>query len=1128
MKRCPPDDHRLHYLGRSALIWALLMTASRAARPAEYFVGKRGLDSNEGLRREAPFATIQRGMTALKPGDTLTIGPGEYFESIESRFTGDRAKPTVIRAEIPGTVLLRGDRDIVGFTATGDGLTWVMDWPESVEAVNELDTFTIYRRRATSASLEYYSGSWYHDAETAKLYIRTSDSRPPSLHRITVVKKASFGLKLGGGGKATHNVTIDGLAFSGFNSRDRQPWRPGYFTTWGLYINKATDCTVRNCTAFLNGGGIAFGQAERSVIENCTAYGNYAHESPGGGIVIFGPAKDCTIRKCVARDSERAGIRFYAGTLEHCVIEDCTAWNNAYGDFWLKGIHKGDRSRYERCVTPGDIQSAFIKARNCVAGRYADLDKKKNGGYNLLLGKSHPNADFADPGRLDYRPQSGAPFLRQAPDGGDKGLPFQGNVFFLKPDGDDAASGDSIANAWRSLKRAAAAIKAGQTLYLLPGIYPGGVDLKLRGEAGAPIVLRGRSGGPVVFEGGETGLQLEDSEHVVLENLNWVGYTHSGLRLLDVKDVLVTNCGFAGPCGIEALRSDRVKLTHNALRNEVSLRLESVNPSRLAGNILCGRAELDDTSMRGLYSDYNTWSAKQTVRSEANAYDLPAWRKTCGHDLHSLNMEVPITDPARGRFFLEDDSPLAGRGPLGMPIGPYHLRKLPRREAVLTAGVRSVTATTANLQWNCARNDLALKLFWGEDPACRNALEVPGNSAVRTVGLTGLLPDRTYYFRWRANATPRLSITQSPPDRDQKNDTTYAGTFSTLAVEPEPAIYHVAPDGDDGKDGLSRAAAWRTVAHAAANVRAGDRVWIHDGEYVEEIIVRATGAPERPIVFRNAPGASVKFSGERFLATIWSLQHKSDIVLDGLDFSKPGQGAMKGVLDVRHCRDIRIERCFYDGRGGNNPAFLKTVQTDGMALFNNVMISGFFGINISGCRDYLLRNNVFYINSVVILHVMGDEGARFVMENNIFYDMINMKLRNALFYFHEGKHSIVDRYNCYYVRLPGDVRDIYNLSPGPERKRLTLSQFCELTGQPVTSFFANPKAKALSRLRSYTSMEKYLKREGIEGGNEFRYDRQTKTYGSFERSDFFPTHPDCVKAKNGRPIGLDPEAFHDP
>ena len=50
---------------------------------AEYFVNKQGNDANNGQRRDKAFLIIQKGVNALKPGDTLTIGPGEYLENVK-------------------------------------------------------------------------------------------------------------------------------------------------------------------------------------------------------------------------------------------------------------------------------------------------------------------------------------------------------------------------------------------------------------------------------------------------------------------------------------------------------------------------------------------------------------------------------------------------------------------------------------------------------------------------------------------------------------------------------------------------------------------------------------------------------------------------------------------------------------------------------------------------------------------------------------------------------------------------------------------------------------------------------------------------------------------------------------
>jgi len=66
-----------------------LASCRTQAWAAEYFVNKQGRDTKSGLSRGTAFLTIQRGVEALKPGDTLTIGPGEYLENVKVVNLGD-------------------------------------------------------------------------------------------------------------------------------------------------------------------------------------------------------------------------------------------------------------------------------------------------------------------------------------------------------------------------------------------------------------------------------------------------------------------------------------------------------------------------------------------------------------------------------------------------------------------------------------------------------------------------------------------------------------------------------------------------------------------------------------------------------------------------------------------------------------------------------------------------------------------------------------------------------------------------------------------------------------------------------------------------------------------------------
>ena len=75
-----------------------------------------GADGNNGRSRQAAFLPIQEGVDALKPGETLTVGLGEYVENVSRSGLGKVPSDTVIRAKIPRAAVVARCR---GFAKTG-------------------------------------------------------------------------------------------------------------------------------------------------------------------------------------------------------------------------------------------------------------------------------------------------------------------------------------------------------------------------------------------------------------------------------------------------------------------------------------------------------------------------------------------------------------------------------------------------------------------------------------------------------------------------------------------------------------------------------------------------------------------------------------------------------------------------------------------------------------------------------------------------------------------------------------------------------------------------------------------------------------------------------------------------
>jgi hypothetical protein len=78
---------------------------------------------------------------------------------------------------------------------------------------------------------------------------------------------------------------------------------------------------------------------------------------------------------------------------------------------------------------------------------------------------------------------------------------------------------------------------------------------------------------------------------------------------------------------------------------------------------------------------------------------------------------------------------------------------------------------------------------------------------------------------------------------------------------PGADTLHVAPDGDDAGSGAQESP-FRTIQKAAEVARAGDTVLVRAGVYRGRVMLRSSGEPERPIVFKAASRERPVVDGE--------------------------------------------------------------------------------------------------------------------------------------------------------------------------------------------------------------------------------------------------------------------------
>lgn len=1125
---------------RSACAAALLALslsslATSSAVAVDYYVKKGGDDAKSGTMLGEEFATVQRGVNALKPGDTLTIGPGEYFESVERTDLGDKDHDTIIRAGINGTVTLRGDIPAPKFThVPGTKFTYAadFDFKGEVPVVNEIDTLAILSRMPNAAELDFVPGTFYHDAKAKKLYVASSDRTPAADHRYSVAVIPKDGLYF----VKPKRVTIEGLAFTGFSSMQViHSSRQTSGGVWGLFLVSASQCTVRACDAYLNGWGIGLNSAEigsgDNVIEYCSAWGNNSMFANGdmGGITAFAARRD-TIRDSTAYLNGGYGINIYGtggappggndgGNVpeKKSRIMGSLAWGNGLTDFKIKTGYDYFHT-VENCNATGNIHSTnLVQSLAKTSGHVVE----KSNGYILTAdeGKLDPNREFADPANYDFRLQSTSRFRKSGPGGADRGAkPYAANIFYVKTDGDDAADGLSLDTAWKTLARGIKDLNAGDTLYIEPGVYAGGLEFKapkVYVPADVPremITIKGRGTAPVLIRGG---LNLGACVGVSFERLQidgtiradgaeTIGFQHCVLTAKDtvlalkrVPGLGIYHCLFTGfnAAALELTDCAGVGLSGNIFDNAAGPALKFVR---------------DDTID---YSDYNSY------RDTATAWNVDGatvtWNEVRNRRERQSQQLTPEFATIDSGLVIKNRGQFAAGGPLGKPLGPYrdtaYRAELKLIEKPL---VHSVSATTANLEWIMSL-PATCDIAWGETKACENKTTYDADRFT-TYSFTGLKPATKYYFRITKLSIPTSLATKYDHQPVEAADNLLE--FTTAASDAAPATYYVAVDGDDARSGLSREQALRTIRAAAAKVNVGDTVVVGGGTYAERVRVRATGAPDKPITFRSAPGEKVWMNGvSQALNSAFVSAHKSHLRFDGFYLSGFNMFPesrfplwKSAEFQLFEGKDIEISRCFSDGRGGYSAESVDAYYVEDLRLVNCVNTNKMGGaLYIWRCPNFVAKNNVFAAPMIMSFVLRNTKTQKSTMDNNIFTDMFDKKARlNVGLLGCDGDLDAFQQHNnCYLLR---------DVIPLKERNMIGSLTIDALGAHIINPLFADPAFAGDPN----PSQGNLVMPNGV---RVISPDRMMDATVPLDFNSFFATNPEVVK----RGMGLQPEAFRE-
>ncbi len=1085
--------HRL----RAPLPGFLLFCALASAPAAEFFVQHSGDDSRSGRSRAEAFATIQKGLNALESGDTLTIGPGEYPECAVRENLGDAGKQTVIRAEIPGSVLLRGDVPAPEFTkAEGFQFVYSAPFDRPPLAVLEHDTLRVLVRKPDLGNIEFEPGSCYYDAAAKRIYISPSDLRSPAGRKYSVAVLSGHGLFL----VKPVNVVIDGLAVTGYCAPGTG-WHYITGRTWGIALGEPTGCVVRHCSAFLNFGGIAMDNGPDNLFDACLAFGNMTYN-----ILVFGgPNNRGNIIENSYAYRAQSGMHFYSKLAGPVILRNNRAWGHDL-DFSNK-CGNDDSKKYglvERCIGLGGFQAHGLQ--HTIMGGLNEYDRLlEDPADNILFAREKDldlNREFADPGNFDFRLQADSRFRGRngLPDSGP--YPYENVISYLSPEGSDQNDGATIATAWKTLSTALKKLKPGDTLYLEEGEYDAEITARLD-----RISIRGRGRGRVVLRGE---LKLRDSSDADFQRL----FFTSPVSVQGGQNLRFTNCRFgAGKSGLTADAAEGLMISHCVFARN-ALELSGCAGATLTGNYF---ANPDGPAMRiegrdpVAYSDYNGYQRASATRQFGGQILALKEVQAHGNDIHSVICDAQL-EVRDGIPTIRNPVALEGWGPMASALGIHSEFTKP---ALALAGpfVHSADDTTANIEW-WTSEPMALELRWGETPEMTNTVKIPKTFQYSGYSLTGLQRGRKYFVSLQAPTGMPLA----QPPRTASFETT-----KTPAIHPD---YYVATDGNDAASGLSRDQAFRTIAKASEKAGAGSTVRIAAGDYPETVWVRATGTEDHPVAFQPVPGDRVSVSS-------FALAGKNHVKLDGLYTNN----RMEAVLG----RDIIISRCFSIG------TMIQARDCRRVLIRNSVIANGFFAaLVISNTADFAVENSVILRPAIngALINNQSDQKVRF--SRNIFTDSIPFKSRIPYFEVARAE-SLVDRDNCYYLRTPDKEKDIlvrmmfafygdadydrsvplYGLRPASEQPshfskltKLGFEEFEKIFGK-TGSIFANPQFQGAAEI--HLAEGQRVKDKDLNEGYLLIYSDMLMGKKGLDFPDLFATNPEVIR----RGIGLIPAEFAD-
>lgn len=1057
----------------------LLGVLSLTLSGAEYFVGVNGSDTNSGVSGSAPFRTLKKAVEKLAPGDTITILPGEYREQVLFNFNGDPKRPTHIRAQIPGSVHFRGDVPAPKFTKVpGRKNVYVCKVDKMPEYVLERDTLQKFKKAPSLSEVELTPCSSWLDGVNKRVYIQTSDGEAPEMHSVTFSLLRGDAIKPHGNGKPVYNFHVSGLIFSGYNSAT--PFVNGRSSFAGVYIRNPVNCSVKNCIAYLSGSGVMLVHFADSLIEDCIFFANHTEFlSSGGNLVCYGPGKNTIQRNIITFGSEMAGQRFYSGTFNNCLIENCFAFDNKYGDIWIKPASNTAQVR-------NSYASNLMRARRIENGIFTSGAAYYNGKAKNSISrpdepKFDPDKEFADPAHLDFRLRKESIF-RKGGDRGPKG--YDPKVIF-----DDETK-----------------LVSGGTLYITkvrtaPLYLKGLQDVIIRGRGLMPAVLKGN-------------LTLENCKGVRLENVNIMG--KAGFP--GTTGLTVRRCAFVN----EVVFPAQTQIRHNTFLKAVT----SGDGAFARGNIFCGPFKA-----KPLFSGWNAYTSTPVPAFEVASWKSPKplFNNASAGDFtlknHSLFAGLCADGFPNGQY--RYDAVNASNNPA------FEKNIISSQSAAFSLSMPGAFSASAALK-NAEGKIIARKngkgdgeyvfTFTSLKPGTRYTLSayiapVPVKRLTNAPKVKSRGRNFAQSFTTPAKDTPRVWHVCSKGDN--AND---GSSFEKAIAEINSAIRRAAP-GDtvliaEGtyKETLRVTGTGSSGKYLRIAGAPGAQVRIDgDGKLIRGAVIQGREYVELDnLIFCNLEGSGAYPDASGVLVT-----DSSDIKIKRI-FYDNREGSNQRSFVGKNTKNLLVENCVaITPFGGYEFNFCPNLEIRHCVFFRGKTING--RVHTTMTAPASVHHCIFVgqeIQKVKNPTFGASEISTFTEHDNGFFARVPRKEKPCIG-FNSYKGKVLPKNDG------GGVLNKEWMAQGRfYNQTLTYDDFCKEQNRKPTAVFGDPKMKALPYFHTFKSLVQWQKdfySTEPEMKNTLRDARQKELYPAKELriTDYIATAPEFAKRK----IGLDPDAF---